>query len=83
MERAVDDEEIATFLTDKQAELESIFADTLRRVKLNGEFCDEQDAGAKSFVVTVQGIRAMARLKSNRRALRQGARIVLAVFDRS
>src|SRR6202167_2929143 len=31
MERAVDDQEIATFLADNQAEVESIFADTLRR----------------------------------------------------
>jgi len=85
MERAVDDEEIATFLTDNQAEVESIFADALRRGKRNGELGDEQDAGAlaKFFVVTLQGMRAMARLKSDRRALRQVARIALAVFDRS
>jgi TetR/AcrR family transcriptional repressor of nem operon len=85
MERAVDDEEIATFLTDNQAEVESIFADTLRRGKRNGELGDEQDAGAlaKFFVVTLQGMRAMARLRSDRRALRQVARIALAVFDRS
>jgi len=85
MERAVDDEEIATFLTDNQAEVESIFADTLRRGKRNGELGDEQDASAlaKFFVVTVQGMRAMARLKSDRPALRQVARIALAVFDRS
>src|SRR5580704_18822961 len=36
MERAVDDQEIATFLTDNQAEVESIFADTLRRGKHTG-----------------------------------------------
>jgi hypothetical protein len=30
----------------------------------------------------IQGMRAMARLKSDRRALRQVARIALAVFDR-
>jgi hypothetical protein len=42
------------------------------------------DAGAlaKFFVATIQGMRAMARLKSDRRALRQVARIALAVFDR-
>ncbi len=85
MERAVDDEEIATFLTDNQTEVESIFADALRRGKRNGELGDEQDAGAlaKFLVVTVQGMRVMARLKSDRRALRQVARIALAVFDRS
>jgi TetR/AcrR family transcriptional regulator, transcriptional repressor for nem operon len=85
MERAVDDQEIATFLTDNQAEVESIFADTLRRGKHTGEIGEDQDADAlaKFFVVTVQGMRAMARLKSDRRALRQVARIALAVFDRS
>jgi TetR/AcrR family transcriptional repressor of nem operon len=85
MERAVDDEEIATFLTDNQAEVESIFAEALQRAKRAGELGDEQDAGAlaKFFVVTLQGMRAMARLKSDRRALRQVARIALAVFDRS
>jgi TetR/AcrR family transcriptional repressor of nem operon len=85
MERAVDDEEIATFLMDNQSEVESIFADTLRRGKRNHELGEEQDTGAlaKFFVVTLQGMRAMARLQSDRRALRQVARIALAVFDRS
>ena len=85
MERAVDDKEIATFLTDNQAEVEAIFGDALRRGKRSGEFGDEQDAGAlaRFFVVTVQGMRAMARLKSDRHALRQVARIALAVFDRA
>jgi len=78
MERAVDDQEIARFLMDNQAEVESIFADALRRGKHAGA-----DALAKFFVVTVQGMRAMARLKSDRRALRQVARIALAVFDQS
>jgi TetR/AcrR family transcriptional repressor of nem operon len=85
MERAVDDEEIATFLTDNQTEVESIFGDALRRGKHNGELGDNQDTNAlaKFLVVTVQGMRAMARLKSDRRALRQVARIALTVFDRS
>ncbi len=84
MERAVDDKEISAFLTDNQAEVESIFAEALRRAKRAGELSEEQDAGAlaKFFVVTLQGMRAMARLKSDRRALRQVARIALAVFDR-
>jgi TetR/AcrR family transcriptional repressor of nem operon len=85
MERSVDDEEIAAFLTGNQAEVESIFAGTLRRAKRSGELDGNQDPGslAKFFVVTLQGMRAMARLKSDRRALRQVARIALAVFDRS
>jgi TetR/AcrR family transcriptional repressor of nem operon len=84
MERAVDDEEIARFLEDNQAEVESIFAEALRRGQRGGELGEETDAGAlaKFFVATIQGMRAMARLKSDRRALRQVARIALAVFDR-
>jgi TetR/AcrR family transcriptional repressor of nem operon len=84
MERAVDDEEIARFLEDNQAEVESIFADALRRGQRGDELPPGTDAGAlaKFFVATIQGMRAMARLKSDRRALRQVARIALAVFDR-
>lgn len=83
MARDVDDEEIARFLEDNQAEVESIFVDALRRAQRGGEFGPEKDAGAlaKFFVATIQGMRAMARLKSDRRALRQVARIALAVFD--
>jgi hypothetical protein len=85
MERAVDDEEIATSLTDNQAEVESIFTEALRRGQRGGELPAGADAGALAgfFVATIQGMRAMARLKSDRRALRQVARIALAVFDRS
>jgi TetR/AcrR family transcriptional repressor of nem operon len=70
--------------SDNQAEVESIFAEALRRgstaVSLGGE--TDASALAKFFVATIQGMRAMARLKADRRALRQVARIALAVFDR-
>ena len=84
MERAMDDREITEFLLDNQAEVESIFTEAIRRAQSNGELPREQDAGAlaKFFVVTIQGMRAMARLKSDRRALRQVAKLALAVFDR-
>jgi len=84
MERAVDDEEIARFLEDNQAEVESIFSEALRRGQRGGKLGGETDEGAlaKFFVATIQGMRAMARLKSDRRALRQVAKIALAVFDR-
>jgi hypothetical protein len=36
---------------------------------------------ARFFAVTIQGMRAMARLKSDRRALRQVARVALAALD--
>jgi TetR/AcrR family transcriptional repressor of nem operon len=83
MERAVDDEEIAKFLEENQAEVESIFAEALRRAQRNGEVSGGQNAVAlaKFFVVTIQGMRAMARLKSDRHALRQVAKIALELFD--
>ena len=40
MERAVDDEEISAFLTDNQAEVESILAEALRRAKRDGELSE-------------------------------------------
>ena len=84
MERAVDDEEIARFLEDNQAEVEFIFADALRCGLRRDELRAGTDVAAlaKFFVATIQGMRAMARLKSDRRALRQVARIALAVVDR-
>ncbi len=83
MERAADDAEIARFLEDNQREVESIFAEALRRGRRSRELTGETDANAlaKFFVATIQGMRAMARLKSDRRALRQVAEIALAVFD--
>jgi len=84
MERAVDDEEITRFLEDNQAEIESIFADTLRRGQRGHELRPGTNANALAtlFVATFQCMRAMARLKSDRRALRQVAKIALAVFYR-
>ena len=84
MERAVDDQEIARFLEENQTEVESIFVEALRRAQSSGELSRDQNpaALAKFFIVTVQGMRAMARLKSDRRALRQVAKIALALFDR-
>jgi TetR/AcrR family transcriptional repressor of nem operon len=84
MERAADDDEIARFLEDNQSEVESIFDEALRRGQRDGELPNgaETEALAKFFVVTIQGMRAMARLKSDRRALRQVAKIALAMLDR-
>ena len=57
MERAVDDEEIARFLEDNQAEVESIFAEVLRRAQRRGELRPGTDAGAlaKFFVADDPG----------------------------
>jgi TetR/AcrR family transcriptional repressor of nem operon len=83
MERAIDDEEIARFLEDNQAEVESIFSEALRRGQRLGELPNRAEASAlaKFFVVTIQGMRAMARLKSDRQALRKVAKIALALLD--
>jgi TetR/AcrR family transcriptional repressor of nem operon len=82
MERAVNDHEIAKFLEENQAEVESIFVEALRRAKLNGELVSSEDpeALARFLIVVIQGMRAMARLKSDRPAMRQIARIALARF---
>lgn len=83
MERAAADQEIASFLQENQEEVESIFAATLLQSQSKGELRAGQDpaALARFFVVTIQGMRAMARLKSDRRALRQVAKIALAALD--
>ena len=83
MERDTGDTVIAEFLRRNQATVESIFTEALRRAQSNGELSRKQDpaALARFFVVTIQGMRAMARLKSDRAALEQVARIALAAFD--
>ncbi len=83
MERAAGDAVVTDFLRSNQAEVESIFTQALRRAQAGGELSSAQDpaALARFFVATIQGMRAMARLKSDRRALEQVARVALAVFD--
>ena len=83
LERDTGDAVIAELLRQNQAEVESIFADALRRAKKRGELPHGQDPDALSrfFVVTIQGMRAMARLRSDRAALKQVARVALGVFD--
>jgi TetR/AcrR family transcriptional repressor of nem operon len=85
MERAVDDQEIAKFLQENQAEVESIFVEALRRAKSNGELVASEDpeALARFLIVVIQGMRAMARLKSDRPAMRQIAKLALARFKSS
>lgn len=82
MERAVDDQEIAQFLQENQAEVESIFVEALRRAKSNGELAANEDpeALARFLIVVIQGMRAMTRLKSDRPAMRQIAKLALARF---
>jgi TetR/AcrR family transcriptional repressor of nem operon len=73
---------VRDFLRDNQARVERIFHQALARAREQGELSarDDPAALARFFVVTIQGMRAMARLKSDRKALKQVARIALAVF---
>jgi TetR/AcrR family transcriptional repressor of nem operon len=83
LQRDPTDSVIADFLRDNQAQVEAIFAGALRRAQKQGELSRKRDPVAlgRFFVVTIQGMRAMARLKSDRKALEQVARVALAVFD--
>jgi len=83
MERAAEDPVVSKFLRDNQAEVEGIFAAALRSAKSKGELSSRKDpeALARFFVVTIQGMRALARLKSDRLALEQVAKVALAALD--
>ena len=82
LQRDARDAVIADFLRDNQARVEAIFVEALRRAQTRGELSRTHDpkALAHFFVVTIQGMRATARLKSDRQALEQVARVALAVF---
>jgi TetR/AcrR family transcriptional repressor of nem operon len=83
LERDAGDHVIAAFLRDNQASVEQIFATAISQGQARGELSKKHDpqALAKFFGSTIQGMRAMARLKSDRRALRQVAKVALAVLD--
>jgi TetR/AcrR family transcriptional regulator, transcriptional repressor for nem operon len=85
LQRDPKDAVVRDFLRDNQARVEGIFIQALARAKKQGELSPRDDpaALARFFVVTIQGMRAMARLKSDRKGLEQVARIALAVFDSS
>lgn len=82
LQRNPRDAVIRDFLQDNQARVESIFVQALRRAQKQGELSPKEDAAAlaRFFVVTIQGMRAMARLKSDRKALEQVAHVALGVF---
>jgi len=83
LERDTADAAIASLLRGNQAAVEAIFVEALRRAQKGGELSPKRDPVAlgRFFVGTIQGMRAMARLKSDRKALEQVARVALAVFD--
>ena len=82
LQRDPSDMVLTHFLRDNQARVEAIFVKALRRGQKQGELSAAQDPAAlgRFFVVTIQGMRAMARLKSDRKGLEQVARVALAVL---
>jgi TetR/AcrR family transcriptional repressor of nem operon len=83
LERDTSDATLAEFLRDNQAEVEGIFREALLRARKAGELSRNADtkALARFFTVTIQGMRAMARLRSDRKSLEQVARVALATLD--
>ena len=85
LQRDPKDAVVMDFLRDNQARVEAIFLQALARAQAQKELSPKDDAAAlaRFFVATIQGMRAMARLKSDRKALKQIARVALAVFPKS
>jgi TetR/AcrR family transcriptional repressor of nem operon len=83
LERDTSDATLAEFLRDNQAEVEGIFREALLRARKAGELSRNADtkALARFFIVTIQGMRAMARLRSDRRSLEEVASVALATLD--
>jgi TetR/AcrR family transcriptional repressor of nem operon len=83
LQRDTRDAAMAAFLRDNQARVEAIFVEALRRAQTRGELSRTHKPAALAhfFVVTIQGMRTTARLRSDRQALEQVARIALAVFN--
>ena len=83
LQRDPKDAVVRDFLRDNQASVEAIFHQALARAQRQKELSPKEDpaALARFFVVTIQGMRAMARLKSDRKALEQVTRVALAVFN--
>lgn len=82
LQRNLDDEAVASFLQENNDEVESVFCAALRQAQQRGELRAEADpqALARFLIVSVQGMRAMARLKSDRAALAQVADLALAAL---
>jgi TetR/AcrR family transcriptional repressor of nem operon len=83
LERKTSDAALANFLRDNQVEVEEIFRQALLRAQKARELPRKADAKAlaRFFTVTIQGMRAMARVRSDRESLEQVARVALAALD--
>ena len=82
LQRDPKDALVNELLRDNQARVEAIFDSALRRAQKAGELSAKEDpaALARFFVVAIQGMRAIARLRSDRKTLEQVARVALGVF---
>jgi TetR/AcrR family transcriptional repressor of nem operon len=82
LQRDPQDVVVNNLLRDNQARVEAIFGAALRRAQTEGQLSAKEDpaALARFFVVTIQGMRAIARLRSDRKALEEVARVALGVF---
>ena len=85
LQRDPKDAVVRDFLRDNQARVEAIFLAALARAQQQGELSPKDDpaALAEFFAVAIQGMRAMARLKPDRKALERVAQVALAVFNSS
>src|SRR2546421_12879866 len=83
LQRDPKDAVVKDFLQDNQVRVEAIFVQALRRAQKQGELSPKDDPAAlgRFFVVTIQGMRAMARLKSDRRALEQLDNVATSVLN--
>jgi TetR/AcrR family transcriptional repressor of nem operon len=70
-------------LLDNQLKTEAIFTEALHRAQARGEMSDKQDpvALARFFVATIQGMRATAKLHSDRKALEHVAKLALSTLE--
>ncbi|MCU1258952.1 MAG: Transcriptional regulator, TetR family protein [Bryobacterales bacterium] len=77
------DQEIATLLRRNQRTIEGIFVDALKRGQAHGEISPRQDptALARLFIAAIQGMRALARLNHDRKALENIATAALASLE--
>jgi TetR/AcrR family transcriptional regulator, transcriptional repressor for nem operon len=83
LERDLRDEDIARLVRTNQAEVELLFEEALRSAQRAGELASTKDpaAIARFFMVTIQGMRATARARSDRTALEQVANLALSMLD--
>lgn len=83
LERDLGDKDIARLVKTNQAEVEALFEEALRNAQHTGELAAAKDPGAlaRFFMVTIQGMRATARARSDRAALQQVANLALSMLD--